>query len=68
VVFEQSAGGGPFVAIGTLATDANGIATGLLDGVSPQGVVRARLVSSGETSVPFSLTDVPDQPVEPFGN
>jgi hypothetical protein len=70
VVFEQSVGGGTFTPIpgGTLATDENGISTALLDGLSTEGFVQARLEEPEETSVPFSLTDVPDQPVNPFGN
>jgi hypothetical protein len=70
VRFEQSAGGGPFVAMtgGTLATDANGIVEATLDGYSTQGLVRAVVTATGETSVPFSLTDVPDQPIDPWGN
>jgi hypothetical protein len=71
VVFEQSTDGGSSYSPlpgGTLTSDANGIATALLDGNSPQGDVRARLVATGEISIPFSLTDVPDQPVNPFGN
>jgi len=68
VVFEQSTGGGPWFTLDTITTDGNGIATGLLPSPSMTGDVRARLVSNGQTSVPFSLTEVPDQPVEPFGN
>jgi hypothetical protein len=70
VRFEQSAGGGPFVPLagGTVTSDANGIAGGVLDGLSSTGLVRAIFVPTGETSVPFSLTDVPDRPVDPWGN
>jgi hypothetical protein len=70
VRFEQSSGGGPFIALagGTLASDGNGIVSGLVDGLSPAGLVRAVFTRTGETSVPFSLTDVPDQPVDPWGN
>jgi hypothetical protein len=70
VVFKQSSGGGDFVELpgGTLASDANGIAGGLLDSLSPTGLVQATFVPTGETSVPFSLTDVPDHPVNPWGN
>jgi hypothetical protein len=70
VTFEQSSGGGDFIALpgGTLASDANGIAGGLLVPLSPTGLVRATFVPTGERSVPFSLTDVPDQPIDPWGN
>jgi hypothetical protein len=63
VTFEQDIGGA-WVPLGTLAADANGIVSGFLFG-APVGSVRASF--GGETSVPFSLADVPDQDVNPFG-
>lgn len=63
VTFEQDTGTG-WVPLGTLTADANGIVSGVLPGVA-LGSVRASY--EGETSVPFSLADVPDQDVNPFG-
>jgi hypothetical protein len=70
VVFEQSVGGGAFEEMpgGTLSTDGHGIATALLDGQSLEGLVQATFSATGEKSVPFSLTEVPDQPIDPYGN
>jgi hypothetical protein len=69
VAFEQDAGNGTWMPLATLATDGNGVATGLLSSVSTEGVVRARYLGSpAEMSVPFSLTPVPDQVVDPFGD
>ena len=66
VTFDQNIGNGVWLPIATVATDANGIATTLLLAPpSTSGTVEA--VFNGETSVPFSLTDVPDQYVDPFG-
>jgi hypothetical protein len=63
VSFEQNIGAG-WLPLGTLTADANGIVSGFLFGAAV-GSVRASF--GGETSVPFSLTDVPDQDVDPFG-
>lgn len=52
--------------LGTLRTDAHGIFRHQFP-VSSSGLVRARVVSSGERSLPFSLTPVPDQFFNPFG-
>jgi hypothetical protein len=68
VVFEQRQGSGPWTPVATVASDANGIVTSLLSPSSTQGEMRAKLVATGEESLPFSLTEVPDQPVNPFGS
>jgi hypothetical protein len=69
VTFEQDSVDGAWVPLSTIATDGNGIATALLPSLSTQGSVRARYLGSpGETSNAFSLTPVPDQYVNPFGD
>jgi hypothetical protein len=71
VIFEwnpNSDGSGPWTTLDSVTTDSNGITDELIPTGISQGLVRARLVSSGEVSVPFSLEDVPDMPVDPFGN
>jgi hypothetical protein len=70
VVFEQDDGLGGWTPLpgGSLPTDENGIATGLLAGPPTQRPIRAQLVDTGEKSAPFSLEEVPDQPVNPFGD
>ena len=67
VTFEIGPGSGPWTPLGTITSDTYGIATGLIASATTTGYVRARL-PGGETSVPFSLTEVPDQAVNPFGN
>jgi hypothetical protein len=70
VVFEQDDGLGGWTALpdGYLSTDVNGIVTDLLAAPPTQRPVRVRFLNTGDTSVPFSLEDVPDQPVNPFGD
>ncbi len=66
VVVEQSAGGAHWKAIGTLQSNSAGIFQATFQGLSG-GPLRARLVGTGERSLPFSLTAVPDQFFNPFG-
>jgi hypothetical protein len=70
VVFELNDGSGVWSALpsGFMSTDSHGIATAVLPSPSLQGEVRATFLNTGEQSVPFSLTEVPDQPIDPFGH
>jgi hypothetical protein len=51
---------------GTMRSDRYGIFSGRLP-AAPAGFLRARLVSGGERSQPFSLVRPPDRRVNPFG-
>jgi hypothetical protein len=51
----------------TLRAGSNGVFRKRLRGPR-KGSIRARLVSSGEASVGFSLKRPPDRPVNPFGS
>jgi hypothetical protein len=66
VVVEQATGAGAWLELGTLATDTDGIFQASYTS-HRSGNVRARLVATGEASVPFSLANVPDQVFTPFG-
>jgi hypothetical protein len=66
VTFEQNTGAG-WLPLGAVVTDGDGIVWAVLPSLTPTaGSVRA--VFQSEPSQPFSLTDVPDQSVDPFGN
>jgi hypothetical protein len=54
--------------LATLSTDSHGIATGLVPSTVTQGFVHATFLTTGEFSLPFSLTEVPDQEIDPFGD
>ena len=66
VLVERSFKGG-WKALGTLRSDSNGIFRGRFR-TTTTGSVRARLASTGERSLPFSLRPVPDHFYYPFGN
>jgi hypothetical protein len=66
IVIEQATAGGGWSALGTLQADGAGIFQATY-ATSAGSDVRARVVSSGETSVPFSLLNVPDRTFTPFG-
>jgi hypothetical protein len=65
VTIERTSGSS-WTALGTVTTDANGIFRATYV-TWPGGSIRAR-DSFGATSAPFSLTPVPDQIFNPFGN
>ena len=65
VVVEQQVGA-RWVRLALLRTDAYGIFQTRL-ALRSAGLVRARLATTGEASVPFSLTLVPDHFYNPFG-
>lgn len=67
VVFEVGTGSS-WLPVAVVPSDHYGVATTLVAAAGLAGSVRARVLLSGETSVPFSLTAVPDQDVNPFGN
>lgn len=66
VLVEQSFRGG-WKKLGVLRADANGIFQQRFRS-APVGSVRARLVTTGERAVPFSLAFVPDRFFNPFGH
>jgi hypothetical protein len=66
VVRVEQRGGGAWKALATVRSNPNGIFQETL-GTAQTGVLRAVFVSTGETTLPFSLTAVPDQFFNPFG-
>lgn len=65
VAIEESKGSS-WQRIGTVPASAHGIFTATLKGRTT-GYVRARLLSTGERSLSFSLASVPDHVYNPFG-
>jgi hypothetical protein len=65
VIVERQAGK-RWISIARLRADRNGIFSQPLSAQATTAL-RARLVSSSETSIPFSLTVPPDRPTTPFG-
>jgi hypothetical protein len=65
-VLVQARSGAGWRTFGTLATTPDGIFEHVFRAPST-GVLRARLAATGESSLPFSLTPVPDQFFNPFG-
>jgi hypothetical protein len=57
---------GAWHSLGTVRTDQFGIFQHVF-AAAPTGWVRGRLIGSGERTLPFSLTPVPDQWFNPFG-
>lgn len=66
VVVEQSTTGATWTRLGTLVAGSNGIFQGTFRRKAT-GSVRARLLSSGETSAAYGLKRVADLAVDPFG-
>ena len=66
VTVAQRVGDAPWTKIGTLQSNADGIFQKTFH-VAASGSLRARMVSTGERTLPFSLTTVPDQFFNPFG-
>ena len=66
VVIERSRRG-KWRKLTTLSVGANGVFRKRIRGPR-KGRIRARLASSGEKSVGFSLKRPPDMPVNPFGS
>jgi hypothetical protein len=67
VAIERSARRGKWRRLRTLKADSNGMFRKRLAGPR-RGSIRARLVSTKEKSVGFSLKRPPDMPVNPFGS
>ena len=66
VVVEQRSAGG-WRRVVSLATDRNGILTGVVT-ARGGGDFRARVPAQGASSLPFALASPPDRPVSPFGS
>jgi hypothetical protein len=66
VIVERQATGKRWISVARLRADRNGIFSQPLSAPATTAL-RARLVSSSETSIPFSLRVPPDRPITPFG-